>query len=417
MGGLNAPPVAADVVMARAYLSRVAEPASIPVWACVRREGPVEAAALIRAGRVPADVLAATEGRRTSADPEADLDAAQRHGIQLVTPEDDAWPHFALSALEAAGRRRLAGYLAGDHRHRDGGEPIPPLALWVRGAADLATAAVRSVAIVGARAASAYGEHVATELGHDLGRAGVSVLSGGAYGIDAAAHRGALVAGTSTWLVSAGGLDRPYPIAHAALYEQVAGSGLLISERPPGSAPHRGRFLTRNRLIASLTSGTVVVEAARRSGALNTARHAVTLGRPLMVVPGPVTSAMSAGCHELLREPAHQAVLVTSAEEVRQLVGPSGVGLTTNSDGCASVGGANHELRDRLDALDATARQVFEGLSPRHWVREDELAARSGVGVVEVLRALPPLQLAELIETSPDGYRIASAVRRMAGSR
>ena len=420
MGGVNAggksvsTAIDDEVLLAHAYLNRVAEPGSIPLWAWVRRHGPVAAAESIRRGAVDGDVAAVTSARRCSVDPRDDLDAALRHGIRLVVPESPDWPHFALAALEATGRKRLATYRAGDRTHREGGEPVPPLALWVRGVGDLASAAVRSVAIVGARAATSYGEHVTAELAYGLARRGVTVVSGGAYGIDAAAHRSALAADGSAILVSAGGLDRPYPPGNVSLYERTAESGLLISERPPGSAPHRGRFLTRNRLIAALATGTVVVEAAQRSGALNTARHTQTLGRPLMAVPGPVTSAMSAGCHSLLRRDGAGALLVTGVDDVLQVVGSIGetapIDPTTGPHQDAGHGGPNARRR-ALDGLDPVARRVFDGLPARRPVREDELARRSGVSAIEVVRALPVLHLAGLVQTSEEGYRIASDAR------
>jgi DNA processing protein len=416
MGGLSESPqrtvesVAPDVLLARAYLSRVAEPASIPVWAFVVRHGPVAAAALIRAGTTEPDVAAATEARRASADPDVDLEAAQRRGIRLVVPESADWPHFAFAALEAVGRRRLTGYAAGARSHHEGGESIPPLALWVRGTGDLGPTGVRSAAVVGARAATGYGEHVTAELSYGLARRGVTIVSGGAYGIDAAAHRGALAAGGETILVSAAGLDRPYPAGHTALYEQVAGSGLLISESPPGSAPHRGRFLTRNRLIAALSTTTIVVEAATRSGALNTARHATALGRPLLVVPGPITSAMSAGCHDLLRVEGGTAILVTSAADVLEIVGPVGGGEPGELD--QPTRGDDDPLRRALDQLDPVARRVFDGLPARQPARADELARRSGVSPLDVIRALPALHLAGLVEDGDDGYRISATARR-----
>lgn len=175
------------------------------------------------------------------------------------------------------------------------------------------------IAIVGSRAATPYGEHVAADWSHQLAQRSVVVVSGGAYGIDAAAHRGALAASTAgatgrTVIISAGGLDRPYPAGNHRLFERAAATGsLLLSEAPPGRAPTRTRFLTRNRLIAGLTSGTVVVEAARRSGAINTAEWCRTLGRDLMAVPGPVTSATSTGVHELLKAGAR---MVTTVEDI-----------------------------------------------------------------------------------------------------
>ena len=400
-----------DILVARAYLSRVAEPASIPVWDWVRRHGPVRAAESIRAGDVPTDVAEATSARRASADPHADLDAGMRHGIRLVTPESLEWPHFALAPLEAAAQARLRAYRAGTERHRDGGEPIPPMALWVKGAAELASAALRSVAVVGSRASTAYGEHVTAELAYGLASRAVDVVSGGAYGIDAVAHRGALAAGGQTMIVSAGGLDRPYPAGNASLYDQVAEAGLLISESPPGAAPQRHRFLTRNRLIAALATGTIVVEAAIRSGALNTARHCQMLGRALMVVPGPVTSAMSAGCHALLRRGVDPAVLVTSVEDVLAVVGSAGEGLQTLADD-APVD--PFELSAVLDRLDPVARRVFDGVPIRRPAHEDQIARRSGVSVVEVIRALPALVLVGLVESTDEGFRMAGAFRKRA---
>lgn len=259
--------------------------------------------------------------------------------------------------------------------------------------------------MVGARAATAYGEHVAADLGYGMARHDVTVVSGGAFGIDAAAHRGALAAGGRTVLVSAGGLDRAYPLAHAGLFEQVASEGLLISESPPGAAPHRHRFLSRNRIIAALSTGTVVIEAARRSGALNTAAHCVALGRPLMAVPGPVTSALSAGCHDLLGRDRDPALLVTGVDDVLALVGAIGEGINEPSGGPSPPGSP-------YDELDAVAQAVLDGLPPRGWVDADALAARAGVAALDVVRALPVLGLAGLVESGPEGYRLKPSVLR-----
>jgi DNA processing protein len=416
MGGLSDAPgnpePGDDVLVARAYLSRVAEPASIPVWDWVRRHGAVSAAASIRAGEVPGDVDAATSARRASADPESDLDTAMRHGMRLVVPESADWPHFALAPLEAAGRARLRAYRAGTERHRDGGEPIPPLALWVKGDGDLITAAVRSVAIVGSRASTAYGEHVTAELAYGLAARAVDVVSGGAYGIDAVAHRSALAAGGGSVIVSAGGLDRPYPAGNASLYDRVCESGLLVSESPPGAAPQRHRFLSRNRLIAALSAGTIVVEAAARSGALNTARHCQVLGRALMVVPGPVTSPMSAGCHALLRRDADPARLVTSVDDVLEIVGSAGEGLAGPAERLpAHTPVEAADLRAVLDRLDPVARRVFDGVPVRRPAREAEIARRCGASSLDVIRALPALSLAGLIESTDEGFRMAAAFR------
>jgi len=170
------------------------------------------------------------------------------------------------------------------------------------------------VAIVGARAATAYGTHVCTEIAGALAASGWTVVSGAAYGIDAAAHRAALAAGGTTIAVLACGPDVAYPRAHADLLDAIAAQGAVISEWPPGTAPGRWRFLLRNRVVAALAGGTVVIEAGARSGTISTARHAERLGRPLMAVPGPVTSPASAGCHQLIRDCS--AVCVTSAADV-----------------------------------------------------------------------------------------------------
>ena len=186
--------------------------------------------------------------------------------------------------------------------------------LWVRGAADLNQLAANAVAVVGSRAATDYGTHQATELSRDLAAMGHTVVSGLAYGVDQAAHRGALLAGGPTIAVMPCGGDRPYPAAHAQLLEVIADRGLVVAEAPPGTAPTRARFLARNRIVAGLSEGTVVVEGAFRSGALTTAQWTNALHRPVMGVPGPVTSAASAGVNQLVR--LGQASLVTNAQEV-----------------------------------------------------------------------------------------------------
>lgn len=397
-----------QVLLARAYLSRVGEPASIPVWAYVREVGPVLAAGAIAEGSAPERVLSATAARRADADPVADLESAERHGLRLVTPESEEWPHFAFAALERAGAARLARYRQGEQKLSESGEPIPPLALWVKGPGELSTLGMRSAGIVGARAATPYGENVTAELAYGLARREVVVVSGGAYGIDAAAHRAALAAAGQTILVSAGGLDRPYPPGNAALYAKVAASFLLVSESPPGCAPQRRRFLTRNRLIAALATGTVVVEAARRSGAANTAHHCVVLGRPVMAVPGPITSPMSAGCHELIRREHNPALLVAGVEDVLALVGGIGEGIGERASEPVA------DVRAELDRLDPLARRVFDGLPARRYARPEQLAARSGLSALEVIRALPTLDLAGLLETGDGGYRIAARLREKA---
>jgi DNA processing protein len=405
-----------DVLVARAFLSRVAEPATHSLWRFVEEAGPVAAAAAVRAGSAPAAVLSACAARCADADPIADLDIAARHDMRLVVPESADWPHLAMGALHrlaVADVRAIAGAVD------SAGVLVPPLALWVRGNAELSSLGLSSVAIVGARAATEYGRRIAAVLSYDLATAGLGIVSGGAFGIDAAAHRGALTAGGATILVSAGGIDQPYPRANAGLFDEAAEHGLVLSESPPGSAPQRHRFLTRNRIIAALSRGVVVVEAAHRSGAANTAAHAAALGRTLMAVPGPVTSPMSAGCHALIRRQSAEATLVTCAADVLELVGPIGItgqcGPAETSGASGTAGLAATGVSERsgagvraiLDALPEPERRVFDGLPARAAARPDEIAARCGVEAAQVIRALPGLVLSGLVEEVDGRFRIS----------
>ncbi|MGY1719377.1 DNA-processing protein DprA [Blastococcus sp. SYSU DS0552] len=215
--------------------------------------------------------------------------------------------------------------------------------------------------------------------------------------MDGAAHRGALAAGAPTVAVLSCGVDRPYPAGHGALFHRIAETGLLVSEWPPGCAPLRHRFLVRNRLIAALTCGTVVVEAAARSGALATAARARKLGRPVLVVPGPVTSALSVGCHELLRDAQSEAALVTSAAQVIEAVGRIGDDLAPPVERPASP-------RDGLSDL---AARVLDACPVRIGVSPERLARTAGCDVLEVLRVLPALELADLVEWTGTGWRLA----------
>ena len=212
-------------------------------------------------------------------------------GGRLVTEDDDEWPALAFTSFTGVtGRMRAQAH--------------KPMVLWVVGSGRLDDVADRAAAIVGTRAATAYGEYVAADLAAGLVGRDAAVVSGGAFGIDGAAHRAALAAEGLTVAVLAGGIDVPYPAGHASLLRRIAEEGLLVSEYPPGVRPARHRFLTRNRLVAALAGATVVVEAGARSGAANTAAWARALGRSVCAVPGPVTSSASVGCHALLRSEA-----------------------------------------------------------------------------------------------------------------
>ncbi|MGH3611388.1 MAG: DNA-processing protein DprA, partial [Pseudonocardia sp.] len=249
---------AEEVLLARAYLSRVAEPPAPGLGRFVEQVGPVAAAARVRCGQVPETVAGETAARSRVDRAGVDLAAAAAVGARLLTPEDEDWPHWSFAAFALSGVPKLA----------------PPLALWVRGPGRLADMCARAVAVVGARAATAYGVHIAGEVAAGLADHGVTVVSGAAIGIDGAAHRGALAAEGPTVAVLACGVDRAYPAAHDALLVRIAGSGLVVSEYPPGCVPGRHRFLVRNRLIAGMGAGVLVVEAGVRSGARRTAADA-----------------------------------------------------------------------------------------------------------------------------------------------
>ncbi|HEX5401430.1 MAG TPA: DNA-processing protein DprA [Pseudonocardiaceae bacterium] len=380
--------VSDDVLLARAYLLRVAEPPAPAVSRFVAEHGPVAAAAQIRAGEVSGAVAEETAARRAVWLAEQDVAAAGAVGARLLVPEDPGWPEWPLVALDVARARGVPW----------AGRPV---ALWVRGTAVLGECTERAVAVVGARSATAYGEHVAAEFGHGLAMAGVTVVSGAAYGIDGAAHRGALAADGPTVAVLGCGVDRPYPAGHASLLDRIAESGLVVSEYPPGTPPARHRFLVRNRLIAALAAGVVVVEAGRRSGTRNTAATAAGLGRLVMAVPGPVGSAMSVGCHELLR--TGEANLVTTAAEVAESVGRIGIDLAPP---------AVEEQARETDGLDERALRVHEALHRRAGMSAEQVAVRSGVPQDRVRAVLPALELTGLAERCDSGWRRREVIGR-----
>ena len=365
--------------LARAYLAAVAEPPAPALAAFVEALGPVDAAAQVRRGEVPEPVATETSARREWDRSATDLRAAEKIGARLLIPEDADWPEGPFLSFARSGHGHLA----------------TPLALWARGPARLVELTERSVAIVGARAATMYGMHVANSIGFGVAELGCTVVSGAAYGIDGAAHRGALAAEGPTVAVLACGVDRPYPSGHARLLSHIARTGLVVSEYPPGAVPARHRFLVRNRIIAGLAAGTVVVEAGWRSGARRTASDAALLGRQVMAVPGPVTSALSVGCHRLLREPG--TVAVTCAEEVIEEVGRIGVDL-------APVRRPVVPARV-TDDLSGTASRVHEALSDRIVRDVSRLSVESGLPLEVVRAALPELARAGLVDKADGGWR------------
>jgi DNA processing protein len=297
---------------------------------------------------------------------------AARAGVVLLTPDDPRWPRGAADL--------------GWHG---------PVCLWVRGDPAALSMAVPGLAVVGARAATGYGEHVAMEIAAALAGRGATIVSGAAYGIDGAAHRAALSVGGTTVALLAGGVDRPYPAGHSRLLDDIARSGAVASEVPCRSAPTKWRFLQRNRLIAAMSSATVVVEAGWRSGSLNTAGHAASLGRPLGAVPGPVTSAASAGCHRMLRE--FDARCITGPDDAAELMG---------------VGREQPALFDdplELEAHTDDRTRVADALTSRASRGLDDIARRSGMAPAAVQTHLGMMQLTGDAEFDGSGWRRSTA--------
>ncbi len=366
---------------ARAALSYLAEPADRALGQLLAARGAAAALDAIKAGRPGPAPPAAMERWRTRVPllPARDEIAASLDaGIRLVCPGDAEWP----------------GQLAdlGDEQ---------PYVLWLRGHADLRFCCLRSVAIVGSRAATAYGSYVAAEFAASAAARGLAVISGGAFGVDAAAHRGALGAGGVTVAVLASGVSVPYPAAHAELFDAIAAQGVIVSEWPPGAHVTRLRFLVRNRVIAALATGTLVVEAGQRSGALNTARHARDLHRSLMAVPGPVTSDQSAGCHQIIRDWA--GTLVTSAADVIEQLSP----LTAVPPPGTAVPGqpAARPVLPR-DQLDLDSARVLDAMPRRGGLGTVRVAERAGLAPVTVAGCLGRLATAGFVERCEDGWRL-----------
>ncbi len=363
---------------ARLAWARIAEPDDRTARAMITAHGLTIALDLARQGRsgIPCGNAERFAARLRGLDTDRDLEITARVGASVLFPDDPQWPS-GVDALE-----------------------YPPWCLWTRGehpsmsqeGDGLAELTVRSAAIVGARASTSYGEYVAAELASGLADRGFTIISGAAFGIDAAAHRGALAMGGTTLAVLAGGVERSYPAAHASLIAQIAQTGAVISEVPPGSAPTRSRFLARNRLIAALGVGTVLVEAGLRSGARTTVKAAAQLMRPIAAVPGPVTSMVSAGCHEEVR--SGRAVLVTDAAEVAELFGRLGGDLAEPKRG---------EQRP-TDELDPETFRVWQSLPTRKTMSVEALTAVAGLGVAEVMSALGQLEVASLARRTTQGW-------------
>ncbi|MQY28043.1 DNA-processing protein DprA [Nocardia aurantia] len=358
------------------YLSRVVTGPCPALSALIDRIGVTEAARAVRECDLPESLRGPTELRRGIDCAERDLETIARLGGRVLTPDDVEWPSWrmlALGQLDAA-RDQSA---------------VVPLVLWVRGPLSLPDSTEQALAVVGARCSTGYGEQVAAEIVGDLAGQGWTIVSGAAFGIDGTAHRAALAAGGTTVAVLGCGIDRPYPAQHERLLAEIAETGLVISEYPPGTTAHKHHFLARNRLIAALSDAVLVVEAGSRSGARNTVKWARRLGRPALAVPGPVTSAASVGCHRMIRD--GEAMLVTRAEEVLDEAGPLRLSVP-----------------DRVVADDRTPDGdeglVYAALPQIGSRVPDDLAELSGLPLSAVRAALPALEMAGLVGSDASGW-------------
>ncbi|MCU1549309.1 MAG: dprA [Arthrobacter sp.] len=386
-----------DERAARAALSRLFEPQDATGLALVRTAG-AEDALRIASGKLSAGPVLEREIARVLEDsgsgagrtglgealkrwaprvpelaPARDLATMHRLGGRMIIPADELWPQ----QLADLGLQE-------------------PLCLWWRGVEQQLPPAAGAIALVGSRDSTSYGSSVTGDLAYSLAQRGFTIISGGAYGIDAHAHRAALAGSAEalpTIAVMAGGVDRFYPSGNEDLLRAVANQGAVLAEVPPGSAPTRYRFLQRNRLIAALASVTVVVEARWRSGALNTAHHAESLGRSVGAVPGSVHSANSAGCHRLLREGG--AVCVTDAGEIAELASPSGDSLPA-------------ERQDRVEDHDGLTLEdliLLDALPLRTTSSAEKLSAVAGLSPESVRAGLGRLGLLGLAESHRGGWK------------
>lgn len=395
----------ADPVLSAAAWSRVAEPGDTTAGMLVRAVGATTALDWVLAAIGPGAERPAVDGLLERLDvPTARRSVLGRRLLSALArwaPRFDGLdPRRELRVLASLDGRLLVPGQPGWLRGADLLGDAAPFCLWVRegrgAAADWDAVLGRSVALVGARASTDYGTRVASDLAAGLADRRFAVVSGGAYGIDAAAHRGTIAAGGATVAVMAGGVDRLYPAGNRDLLERIlAEGGAVMSEVPPGSMPSRTRFLQRNRVIAAIAGATVVVEAAWRSGSLSTATHAARLNRPVGAVPGPITSMASAGCHRLMRENA--AVCVTDADEVAELAGTIGGDIAPEKLAPSRP----------TDGLGDRARHVYDALPVRASAGIEALARACGAGPRDVLAGLGELEARGLASRTATGWRRA----------
>ncbi len=301
---------------------------------------------------------------RRDHDPAVELERCRQRGVHVVPLDDPEYP----AALKEIHDPPSLLYMKGQYR------PSDQLA----------------IALVGARRSTPYGCRIAERLAGSLARVGLTVVSGLARGIDAAAHRGALKAGGRTIAVLGNGLSEIYPPEHAALADEVAGAGVLLSEMPMEQRPLAGLFPQRNRLISGLCLGVVVVEAALRSGSLSTARHAMEQDREVFAVPGPVDMHTSRGCHALIRDGAR---LVETVEDILEELGP----LVREVEPEPEAEPVRHPAELSLSDLERSLLGHLDNLPKA----VDELIVRTGMTASQVLSTLSVLEMRRLIRRVP----------------
>ncbi|WP_237692863.1 DNA-processing protein DprA [Rothia nasimurium] len=395
-----------DIRRARTEILRITDPEDVATYTLLRLVGPVRAADYLtgRQELTPhllarhleeagahdvsaAPALASAIGERTQRwksrragiSVQQDTALARASGSWLCIPEDPDWPQALNDLAEKT-----------------------PVGLWGRGDRQLLAQLTteKSYAVVGSRDVSSYGNSATSHLAGELANRGYTVVSGGAFGVDATAHRAALATATSalpTVALMAGGLDRLYPKPNERLLHEIIERGLLLSEVPLGQNPTRYRFLQRNRLIAALTGASIVIEARWRSGALNTAHHALELGRPLYAVPGPIFSPTSEGCHRLIRDGLAQ--LVTDA---RQILDDRTSEIAAEQTSLFAAPSAHQQL---LDSLTETQRRVWDVLPLRTPATVEQLSADLALPARTVMIALSQLNRLNLAEQEGMGWR------------
>ncbi|WP_084478842.1 DNA-processing protein DprA [Nocardia jejuensis] len=372
--------------LAWVYLSRVVQGPCAALSALIESVGVVEAARAVRECVLPEALRGATELRRGIDCAEADLALVERLGGRVITPDDQEWPAWRMLGLGQLDSGRDT-------------DAAVPLVLWARGPRSLAHCTEKAIAVVGARCSTGYGNHATGEIAGELAVRGWTIVSGAAFGIDGTAHRAALAVGGVTVAVLACGVDRPYPVQHDRLLAEIADTGLVVTEYPPGTAARKHHFLARNRLIAALADGVVVVEAGARSGARNTVKWSRRLGRPALAVPGPVTSAASVGCHRMIRD--GEAFLVTRADEILDEAGPLRLSLP---------GVVPPEPQHNLTGDEA---RIFAALPAVGSRLPRSIADGSGLPLPATRATLCALELAGLVACDENGwYRVSQQSRQ-----